>query len=91
MARRLVDHERIIEWAQTRGARPARVATPTGDESDPGLRLQFTGNGHGVDESLIPISWDEWFKTFDAHRLALVVDDRDRRWQHTADAGRGPH
>jgi hypothetical protein len=43
MARRLVDHRAIIEWALARGAGPARVAE-TQDESDPGLRLQFTGN-----------------------------------------------
>ena len=46
MARRLVDHASILEWANTRGASPARVATPLQNESDPGLRLQFTGNGH---------------------------------------------
>ena len=76
MARRLVDHDSIMEWANARGAGPARVARHTQDDSDPGLRLQFMGSGNGVDEVLIPISWDEWFKTFDAYRLALVVDDR---------------
>jgi hypothetical protein len=77
MARRLVDHDSILEWARARGATPARVVAAIHDESDPGLRLQFKGNGHGSDETVVPISWDEWFKTFDAFGLALVVDDRE--------------
>jgi hypothetical protein len=91
MARRLVDHASILEWANTRGASPARVATPLQNESDPGLRLQFTGNGHSSDEVLVPISWDEWFQTFDAYRLALVVDDRDLASKHVTNGVSGPH
>jgi hypothetical protein len=91
MARRLVDRDSILEWAATRRASPARVATPVRDESDPGLRLQFEGNGRGSDEVLVPISWDEWFTTFEAYRLALVVDDRDPAWREAQAAGRGPH
>ena len=90
MARRLVDHASIIEWANARGASPARVATPVHSESDPGLRLEFKGNGHGSDELLVSISWDEWFKTFDAYGLALVVDDRDSSKRVTNGVS-GPH
>jgi hypothetical protein len=91
MARRLVDHDLIIQWATRRGASPARVATPSPDDSDPGLRLEFKGAAHGVAELLVPITWDEWFKIFDAFRLALVVDDRELMWEHAAAAGHGPH
>ena len=91
MARRLVDRESILEWAASRGASPARVATEVRDQFDPGLRLQFLGNGHGTEELLIPISWDEWFSTFEAYRLALVVDDREPAWEQAETAGRGPH
>jgi hypothetical protein len=85
MARRLVDRERIIAWANARGAAPARVADTPHDESDPGLRLDFFGTGaseggDGADaergeEKIVPISWDEWFRTFEKYRLALVVDE----------------
>ena len=85
MARRLVDRERIIAWANARGAVPARVAETPHDESDPGLRLDFFGasaaeggDGAGTEraeEKLLPISWDEWFRTFEKYRLALVVDE----------------
>jgi hypothetical protein len=91
MARRLVDRDSILEWAASRGASPARVATPVRNQSDPGLRLQFLENGNGPEEPLVPISWDEWFTTFEAHRLALVVDDRDPAWREAQAAGRGPH
>ena len=91
MARRLVDRESILEWAAGRGASPAKPAAPVHDQSDPGLRLQVLGNGHGTDELLVPITWEEWFTTVEAHGLALVVDDREPAWQDTQAAGRGPH
>jgi hypothetical protein len=77
MPKRLTDRKSIMEWADAHQASPARVARPAGDESDPGLRLAFKGNGYGSDELLTPISWDEWFAAFDEQRLALVVDDPD--------------
>ena len=81
MARRLVDRESILEWAASRGASPARVATEVRDQFDPGLRLQFLGNGHGTEELLIPISWDEWFSTvqdpiaYDVRGLEVVAGE----------------
>ena len=77
MPKRLVDRKSIMEWADAHQASPARVSDPATDRSDPGLRLAFKGNGYGSDEVLTPISWDEWFATFDEQRLALVVDDPD--------------
>ena len=77
MPRRLTDRKSIIEWAEAHNAGPARVAHPAPGDSDPGLRLEFKGNGHGSDEILTRISWDEWFRTFERHGLALLVDDPD--------------
>jgi hypothetical protein len=77
MSKRLVDRKSIIEWADAHQASPARVSDAARDQSDPGLRLAFKGNGYGGDEPLTVISWDEWFETFDEHKLALVVDDPD--------------
>jgi hypothetical protein len=69
----LTDHEDIRRWAEARHAQPARVKG-TGGKRDPGLiRLDFPGfSGEG---KLQPISWDEWFKAFDANNLALIVQD----------------
>lgn len=38
------------------------------------IRLDFPGYSGG--DSLQPISWDEWFKSFDENDLALLVQDR---------------
>jgi hypothetical protein len=73
----LTDHEEILEWAQERDAKPARVRG-TGKRGDTGMiRLDFPGfSGAG---SLQPITWGEWFKSFDENNLALLVQDRTAR------------
>jgi hypothetical protein len=70
------DHEEIRRWAEAHDGHPAAVAR-TGKGSDPGiLRIDFPGfSGAG---SLRPISWDQFFKSFDANELALVYRDQDR-------------
>jgi hypothetical protein len=74
------NHDEIRRWADARGAKPACVKG-TGGNGDPGMiRLDFPG--YSGSESLQQISWDEWFKAFDANDLALVYQDR------TADGAR---
>jgi hypothetical protein len=78
MARRslervLTDREEIRQWAEERGARPARVKG-TGGDGDVGIiRLDFPG--YTGEDSLEPISWDDWFRKFDESNLALIVQD----------------
>jgi hypothetical protein len=70
----LTEHEEIRRWAEERGAQPACVKG-TGDERDVGMiRLDFPG--YSGEESLQPISWDEWFEKFDESDLALLVQDK---------------
>jgi hypothetical protein len=67
------DHQRIREWAEERGARPACVKG-TGGKKDTGMiRLDFPGYSGG--DSLQEITWDEWFKAFDENNLALLMQD----------------
>jgi ferritin-like metal-binding protein YciE len=69
----LFDHEEIRRWAEERGAHPACVRR-TGGEGDIGMiRLDFPG--YSGEESLEPISWDDWFRKFDENALALMVQD----------------
>ena len=69
----ITDHRRIREWAEERGAKPACVKG-TGGKADTGMiRLDFPG--YSGDESLQPISWEEWFKAFDENKLALLVQE----------------
>jgi hypothetical protein len=66
------DHDTIRKWAEARGGRPARVKG-TEDRSGEGiLRFDFAE----PDEKLEPISWEEFFKTFDDRKLALIYQER---------------
>ena len=67
------DHEFIRKWAEERGGKPACVKG-TGGGADPGMiRLDFPG--WSGEESLQPISWDEWFKAFDDNKLAFLYQE----------------
>jgi ferritin-like metal-binding protein YciE len=73
-AQPLTDHEEIRRWAEERGATPTCVRG-TGGKGDVGMiRLDFPGfSGEG---KLEPISWDDWFRSFDENSLALLVQER---------------
>lgn len=69
----VTDHWRIREWAEARGAKPACVKG-TGGKEDPGMiRLDFPG--FSGEDTLQPVSWDEWFRAFDENRLALLIQE----------------
>jgi hypothetical protein len=77
----LTDQEEIRKWAEERGAQPACVQG-TGEEGDVGmLRLEFPGAPGARDESLQPISWDDWFRKFDERGLAFLVQEETARGQ----------
>lgn len=64
------DHDTIRTWVEARDGRPARVR----DTGEGGiLRFDFPG-GAGQD-SLEPITWEEWFDVFDQRGLALLHQD----------------
>jgi ferritin-like metal-binding protein YciE len=78
-SRTLTDREEIQRWAEERGARPACVRG-TGGRHDTGMiRLDFPG--YSGEESLEPISWDDWFEKFDERGLSLLVQDATARGQ----------
>ncbi len=68
------DHKTIKEWAHRHKGKPAAVdSTHKGD--DVGIvRLMFPKSKHSENESLVEISWEEFFKEFDARKLALIYD-----------------
>src|SRR4051794_17578966 len=73
----LTDHENIRRWAEEREAKPACVKG-TGGKGDVGMiRLDLPGFSGA--KSLQPISWDEWFRSFDENELALLVQDETAR------------
>ena len=71
MARTTTDHKTIRDWAEARGGHPARVKG-TGAPYDAGLlRLDFGA----PEESLEPITWEEFFDKFEQRDLALLYED----------------
>jgi hypothetical protein len=70
----LTDHDEIRRWADERGARPARVKG-TGGPGNAGI-IQLDFPGYRGEDTLEPISWEEWFKAFDQKGLALIVQER---------------
>jgi hypothetical protein len=68
------DHDEIREWAEERGARPACVKGTGHKTGDVGMiRLDFPG--YSGEESLQPITWEEFFKAFEENELALVYQE----------------
>jgi hypothetical protein len=66
------NRELIQHWAKEREAQPATVPG-TEHEGRPGvLRFDFPGYGG---ESLKPVSWDDWFKTFDDRKLVFLFQE----------------
>jgi hypothetical protein len=78
-AKQTTDHEIIRRWAEKRGGRPARIAATApaksaGRTGSSGiLRIDFDA----PNESLEPISWEEFYRTFDKQKLALLYQDED--------------
>ncbi len=68
------DHDEIRKWVEERGGSPAAVKRAT--RGDAGiLRIDFPGFSG---KNLQPISWDDWFKTFDEQGLAFLHREQDR-------------
>jgi hypothetical protein len=71
----LTDRDELRQWVEERSGTPARVKGAGDEETgDPGiLRIDFPG--YTGEDTLEPISWDEWFRKFDEAGLALIVQD----------------
>jgi hypothetical protein len=68
------DHEVIRRWAEARNATPATIE---GTEHDgrPGV-LTFNFPGWREGGKLRQISWDEWFRSFDARRVNFIYQEQ---------------
>jgi hypothetical protein len=72
-AKRTTDHQTIRRWVEAHGGHPACVKG-TGSKDDPGLlRIDFPG--YGGEGKLEPISWEEFFRKFDAEQLTFLYED----------------
>ncbi len=60
-----VDHNEIRKWAEDRGAQPT--------QGGGAIRLDFPG--WSGERSLEPITWEEFFETFEKSRLAFLYQE----------------
>jgi hypothetical protein len=67
------DHEVIRQWAEKRKGTPATVAETADDDGAGILRIDFPG--YAGEQTLEPISWDEFFDKFDESELAFVYQE----------------
>ena len=65
------NHEVIRQWAEQRDAVPATVEGSEHDGHVGVLRFDFPGGA----TDLKHISWDEWFKAFDARQLNFIYQE----------------
>lgn len=70
-AQSTTDHHTIRRWIEERGGRPAVVKASHQPGEGGILRVDFAE----PDESLEPIGWDEFFKTFEERKLAFLYQD----------------
>lgn len=66
------DHDFIRKWIEERGGRPSRVRATERKDGEGILRVDFAE----PDESLVPISWEEFFETFEDRELAFLHQDK---------------
>jgi hypothetical protein len=74
VAKTTTDHETIRKWVEKRGGRPARVKG-TGDDTNDGGLLRIDFPGYSGEDTLEPIDWNEWFRTFNENKLAFLYED----------------
>lgn len=66
------DHNEIRQWAQQRGGHPATVSRSGDNRGDDAL-LRF--NFQGESEDLEPVSWAQFFETFDENNLVMLYQE----------------
>jgi hypothetical protein len=71
--RTTTDHDEIRRWVEEHDGRPASVKG-TGDDEAGVLRFDFPGGAGG--DQLDEIGWDEWFRTFEDNKLALLYQEQ---------------
>lgn len=69
------DHDRIRQWAEERGGRPAKVAGTDDIRIDFPSFENFPGE---QEEPLEAISWEEFFDRFEEENLVFMF--REEQW-----------
>lgn len=78
-SRRTKDHNVIRKWAESRGGKPAMVASTQKGESGL-LRIKFQDGNH---QSLEEVDWDRFFKVFDENDLEFLYQEETKEGQES--------
>jgi hypothetical protein len=70
------DHKSIKQWVEERGGSPARVKDTDKGKSSGVLRIDYPG--YAGEDSLEPITWDEFFKGFEENNLAFLYQEETK-------------
>jgi hypothetical protein len=70
------DHEEIRRWVEERGGRPARVKGTEDKRGSGVLRIDYPG--FSGEDTLEPITWDEFFKAFEENNLAFLYQEETK-------------
>jgi len=74
MAEMVTDHDTIRKWAESKGGKPAAVDR-THKGGDVGIiRIMFPDAPQSEHDSLVEITWDEFFEEFEKRQLALLIE-----------------
>lgn len=66
------DHDAIRKWIEQRDGKPSKVTGTEDDQGEGILRVDFAE----PDDKLEPISWEEFFETFEDRKLAFLHQDK---------------
>jgi hypothetical protein len=75
MANATIDHDEIRKWAESKGGKPAAVDRTHRDGDVGIIRIMFPNNAQSEHQSLVEISWNEFFEQFEESGLALLYDE----------------
>jgi len=78
MAETTTDHDTIRKWAETHGGKPAAVDGTYTNGTVGIIRIMFPNGSQTHPESLVEISWDEFFAKFEERELALIYEHEGR-------------
>jgi hypothetical protein len=75
MAKSSTDHDEIRRWAERHGGRPATVKRTHHDDRIGIIRIMFPDAPRTKHEELDEISWDDFFRQFEAAGLVLLYEE----------------
>lgn len=67
-------HDEIRRWVEERNGWPVRIQIAIDGELEEELGFAFSSQAQN--QSAAPISWDEFWRRFEAARLAFVYQDK---------------